>query len=177
MVPHRRAQALIVAVAFLPVLILLVGALAYSWIGFSRQAAYASTANTLAEWVGRTGVMTEAMSSTMLSDLEANFGIGPGDVALYIRVSDASGSLVCSLGSAPDNPEDGVMPASLGWSSHVGTPQPSPTSAGLPTGYQVSVTLWGYSSLPFTASGSYLAQGHAVAYAEDNGFSGVPTCT
>ena len=174
MVPHRRAQALIEAVAFLPVLILLVGALAYSWIGFSRQAAYASTANTLAEWVGRTGVMTAAMSSTMLSDLEANFGIGSGDVALYIRVSDGSGAQVCSLGSAPDNPEDGVMPASpsLGWSSRIG-----PTTQGLPTGYQVSVTLWGYSSLPFTASGSYLAQGHAVAYAEDNGFSGTPTCT
>jgi hypothetical protein len=176
-VHHRRAQALIEAVAFLPVLILLVGALAYSWIGFSRQAAYASTANTLAEWVGRTGVMTAAMSSTMLSDLEANFGIGAGDVALYIRVSDESGAQVCSLGSAPDNPEDGVMPASLGWSSRVGTPQPSPTSLGLPAGYQVSVTLWGYSGLPFTASGSYLAQGHAVAYAEDNGFSGAPTCT
>lgn len=177
MVPRRRAQALIEAVAFLPVLILLVGALAYSWIGFSRQAAYASTANTLAEWVGRTGVMTAAMSSTMLSDLEANFGIGPDDVALYIRVSDESGAQACSLGAAPDNPEDGVMPALLGWSSRVGTPQPLPTSLGLPAGYQVSVTIWGYSGLPFTASGSYLAKGHAVAYAEDNGFSGAPTCT
>lgn len=172
MVPHRRAQALIEAVAFLPVLILLVGALAYSWIGFSRQAAYASAANTLAEWVGRTGVMTATMSSTMLSDLQANFGIGPDDVALYLRISDESGAQVCSLGSAPDSPEDGVMPVSLGWSSRIG-----PTTQGLPAGYQVSVTLWGYSGLPFTASGSYLAQGHAVAYAEDNGFSGAPTCS
>jgi hypothetical protein len=172
---RRRAQALIEAVAFLPVLILLVGALVYAWVGFSRQVAYATAANTMAEWVGRSGTLTAQMSATMQNDLEANFGVDAADVALYIRISSPEGGLSCTGGSAPDDPEDGVMPASLGWGARIGSG--TPISGGLPKGYQVSVTIWGYSSLPFTASGAYLAQGHAVAYAEDNGFSGAPSCT
>jgi hypothetical protein len=170
-----RAQALIEATAFLPILVLLVGALVYAWVGFGRQVAFATASNTLAEWIARNGTFTSAMSATLQGDLESNFGIAAADTAVYIRISDASGASVCSIGSAPDSPEDGVMPTSLGWGSRIGSG--APLSGGLPEGYQVSVTIWGYSSLPFTASGSYLAAGHAVAYAEDNGFSGGPSCT
>lgn len=170
-----RAQALIEAAAFLPILVLLVGILVYAWLGFGRQVAFATASNTLAEWVARSGTFTSAMSATLQNDLSSNFGIGADEAAIYIRISNASGAAVCTIGVAPDSPEDGVMPASLGWGSRIGGG--TPVSGGLPEGYQVSVTIWGYSSLPLTASGAYLAAGHAVAYAEDNGFSGGPSCT
>lgn len=170
-----RAQALIEAVALLPILVTLVVLLVYLWVGLSRQVAFATSANTLAEWVARTGTLTAAMSTTIQGDLEANFGIDAADVALYIRISDNSGAQVCSIGSAPDDPEDGVMPVSLGWGSRIGSG--SPISGGLPEGHQVSVTIWGYTGLPIATNSSLLGAGHAVGYAEDNGFNGGVSCT
>lgn len=181
-----RAQALIEAAAFLPIILVLVGILFYAWLGMSRQVAFATTANTLAEWIARSGGFTASMSSTIQSDLSTNFGIDPGDAALYIRVTDATGTSKCSIGVAPDGKasgtsRDGIMPTTLGWSARIGTDGATLTN-GLPSGYQVSVTIWGYSSLPglALAGNSLFAEGHAVGYAEDNGFIAsvtVPTCT
>lgn len=97
-----RGQALIELALTLPFVVGFALLMFSIWVSGSRSLAYEQAARTLAELISRNGAYTATMQAAIIAQLEGALGVGAGTACISITVSDASGTLLATVGGDDD---------------------------------------------------------------------------
>lgn len=158
-------QALIEFAIGLPVLLLLIFGIFTFMSAFAKQSAATQSAQTLAEWISRTGTYDAPKRLATLEQLNSTPLAGSEGVFLHIVVTEpydpANGlaytGAALEIGEAPGT--GGVAPADTGW-DHI-------DEVNAATGAVIAVSVWSYLTIdiPFLGSTTLVTpSGHAVSY-------------
>jgi hypothetical protein len=160
--PTGRGQSLIEFALVLPVAIYIFFGIYTFWLSFQQQQTYTVAAQTLAEWVGRSGEYDgDAMRTTIQSMLDDAVGVDSADTFLFIHVTEPDnsqheiGTPVPAAGDIADPPD---VPVDNGWASAL---------EEIALGSTIRLDIWSYHRLnvPLLPFGQWIAPaGHAAFY-------------
>ena len=146
---RRIGQSLSEFALVIPMVVMLGTGISTYWLAYQHQAAYATAAFGIGEWISRSGAYTAAMESVTVEAIDSAFGVGSVNAVLYIEAIEPSGTRH-TIGTIPptqittEGGGDPVLPVARGWDE-------TGELSGLPPGTRLHVAIWTYRrlSVPF----------------------------
>jgi hypothetical protein len=142
---RRLGQALSEFALVIPLVVMLGTGISTYWLAYQHQAAYATAAFSMGEWISRSGAYTAAMQEATVGSIDSAFGVGSGNAVLYIEAIAPDGTTF-TIGTPPpaqidgSNSGDPVLPPARGWDE-------TSELTALPPGTRLHVAIWTYRRL------------------------------
>ena len=142
---RRLGQALSEFALVIPLVVMLGTGISTYWLAYQHQAAYATAAFSMGEWISRSGAYTVAMQEATVGSIDSAFGVGSGNAVLYIEAIEPDGTTF-TIGTPPpaqldaSNNGDPVLPPDRGWDE-------TSELTALPPGTRLHVAIWTYRRL------------------------------
>ena len=130
------------------------------WVNYQKEATYTSAAQTLVEWIARTGQYRTAMGTEIQTMLDDAIAVGSSDAYLSIAVLDRTCTSSTGAGSGSTVPAHGPVdvPPSSGWGDEI-------AQGDITAGDCIQVDIWSYYTIGAASLGVGLVNvpdGHAV---------------